>query len=521
MPAPYDYLPQPQDPFASVISGLRLGTGIAEVQAAQQARQMQQMQQEQALRQAEEVRRVGAALIANPNPTARDFVNYSLLLPKDQSERVIAGFKELESSQKQNQLQFGGQVLSALSANQPQEAVNLLRTRAEAEKNAGRPDQARVFEDSARFIEVDPKTGFATVATYLAVLPGGEKVIENAIKVGKVPIELRTAEAELDTKIANAKKADVDAQFAYPVASANLTKAQQEAIKAESDARFADLLNQGKVNFDRAQVNNLISQINDRTARLRLDEPKIQAQIAADLALVQERLAKANESLTAVPAGLQPDMNKAFVASATAKGQEEQFNSLASRITGVGTAWGRLGSFNEWIKKSTGSENAITELRQEYNRLRNTAAIQSLPPGPATDKDIQLALAGFPSETGNPQVIASFLRGVAKLKAVESAVEGARGEWMANNKGLLTRATKDFIAGDFTARAGETFPDLTKRIADQVSKRYLPTAEQQRGQTETLVQRIPGQTPTTPTAPTAPGVVDIMKQADLIISGGR
>ncbi len=92
---------------------------------------------------------------------------------------------------------------------------------------------------------------------------------------------------------------------------------------------------------------------------------------------------------------------------------------------------------------------------------------------------------------------------------------------MANNKGLLTRATKDFIAGDFTARAGETFPDLTKRIADQVSKRYLPPAEQQRLQTEAQLQIIPGQAPTAPTTPTAPGVVDIMKQADLIISGGR
>jgi len=69
-------------------------------------------------------------------------------------------------------------------------------------------------------------------------------------------------------------------------------------------------------------------------------------------------------------------------------------------------------------------------------------------------KDIAFALSGFPTETGNPQVIARFLRGMAKLKEIESSVENARGEWMANNKGLLNRAKTGFTAGDFAVNAG-------------------------------------------------------------------
>jgi len=515
MPAPYDYGVTPLDPFASVISGLKFGAGIADIQAAQQERQFQQEQRAQALRQAEMVRAEGAKLLANPNPSARDFINYSLLLPKDQAESVRQSFDMLNKDKQQSELKFGGQVLSALAANQAPEAVNLLRQRADAERNSGNPAQAKVYEDSARFIELDPTTGFATIGTYLAVLPGGEKIVENSIKVGRAPVDLREAEAKADKARLDAITAGVDANFAAAKAQAALNKAQAEAIKAASEAAFSDQLNRLNVLKETANINNLNSQISNRAAQLKLDAQNIQSQIV-------ERYAKIQEMANAVPAGLQPEMNKAFVAAAAAKGQEEQFNSLANRITNIGNAWGKLDSFTEWYKKSTGSENAVSELRQEYNRLRNSAAIQSLPPGPATDRDIQLALAGFPSETGNPQIIASFLRGIAKMKAVESAVEGARGEWMANNKGLLTRATRDFVAGDFSARAGESFADLTKRIADQVSKRYLPPEQAQAQQTERLVSQIPGAAPApAPRQQMPPGAVDIMNLADQIIRGQR
>lgn len=506
MVQPIQYDVSVADPFAATVKGLQLGASVVQAEEANRQLALQRLQQEQALQQAQMIQRVGAALIANPNPTGRDFINYANLLPKDQAESVRKNFETLEKANQDREIQFTSQLFSALQAKQPDVAKSLLETRIETERNSGRPDLAKASETMLGIINANPDAGFKFVGTMLATLPGGDKAIETVIKLNRAPVDLAKAEADLDSAKAKAEKDGVDALYAEPVARQKLNKATSEAITAASDAKFRDQANQLGLDQKNWDIKNAQSQIRERANKARLDEMNVNSQVL-------ERLANIQDKATSIPAGLQPDMNKAFVASATAKGQAEQFNSLASRITDIGNAWGSLGSFNEWIKKSTGSQNAVSELRQEYTRLRNSAAISALPPGPATDKDIALAMSGFPTETGDPQIIASFLRGVAKMKDIESSVESARGEWMANNKGLLNRAKTGFIAGDFAVNAGETFPDLTKRIADTVSKRYISPTQQQQATTETLLRQIPGNAPLVAT----PAVSDIRKQADAIL----
>lgn len=506
MVQPIQYDVSVADPFAATVKGLQLGASVVQAEEANRQLALQRLQQEQAFQQAQMVQRAGAALIANPNPTARDFVNYAMLLPKDQAESVRKNFETLEKANQDREIQFTSQLFSALQAKQPDVAKSLLETRIEAERNAGRPDLAKASETMLGIVNANPDAGFKFVGTMLATLPGGDKAIETAIKLNRAPVDLAKAEAELDSAKAKAEKDGVDALYAEPVARQKLSKETSEALKAKITAQFEEQViqsNLDKVNWD---IKNLQSQIKDRANKARVDEMNVNSQVL-------ERLANIQDKATSIPVVLQQDMNKAFTASATAKEQAKQYNSLSSRITDIGNAWGSLGSFNEWIKKSMGSQNAVSELRQEYTRLRNSAAISALPPGPATDKDVVFALSGFPTETGNPQVIARFLRGMAKLKEIESSVENARGEWMANNKGLLNRANKAFTAGDFAVNAGETFSDLTNRIADTVSKRYISSTEQQQATTEKLLRQIPGNAP--PVA--APAVSDMRKQADAIL----
>lgn len=506
MVQPIQYDISVADPFAATVKGLQLGASVVQAEEANRQLALQRLQQEQALQQAQMVQRAGAALIANPNPTARDFVNYAMLLPKDQAESVRKNFETLEKANQDREIQFTSQLFSALQAKQPDVAKSLLETRIEAERNAGRPDLAKASETMLGIVNANPDAGFKFVGTMLATLPGGDKAIETAIKLNRAPVDLAKAEADLDAAKADAIKKGVDAQFATPLAQQNLSKATSEALTAASDAKFRDQANQLGLDQKNWDIKNLQSQIRDRANKARLDEMNVNSQVL-------ERLANIQDKATSIPVGLQPDMNKAFAASATAKEQAKQYNSLSSRITDIGNAWGSLGSFSEWIKKSMGSQNAVSELRQEYTRLRNSAAISALPPGPATDKDIALAMSGFPTETGDPQIIARFLRGMAKMKDIESSVENARGEWMANNKGLLNRANKAFTAGDFAVNAGETFSDLTNRIADTVSKRYISPTEQQQATTETLLRQIPGNAPRV----AAPVVPDIVKEAEKII----
>jgi len=153
----------------------------------------------------------------------------------------------------------------------------------------------------------------------------------------------------------------------------------------------------------------------------------------------------------------------------------------------------------------------MTQLRQEYTRLRNTAAIKSLPPGPATDKDIAMALKGFPSDNASAGDLSSFLRGMAKLQDVDASINNAKTDWLAQNNGTLTRAKNTFVAGDYSTKPGETFNDFAQRIVGDVSKRYDPT------QQTSMVNQIPTDRTPRPAAPAA----NIRSQADAILRGGQ
>ena len=168
-------------------------------------------------------------------------------------------------------------------------------------------------------------------------------------------------------------------------------------------------------------------------------------------------------------------------------------------------------SASDFLKKGAGFQGGMTQLRQEYTRLRNTAAIKSLPPGPATDKDIAMALKGFPSENASATDLSSFLRGMAKLQDVDASINNAKTDWLANNRGTLTRAKDTFVAGDYATKPGETFNDFAQRIVVDVSKRYDPTTQ------PSLVNQIPTDRNPRPAA----AATDIKAQADAILRGGQ
>jgi hypothetical protein len=319
---------------------------------------------------------------------------------------------------------------------------------------------------------MNPQAASAAVGVLVSRLPGGKDALNAYAKVREEQRverlsgpQYRLAVAAADKGEADAKAAGVVAEFARPVAQANLTEAQSKAIKAASDARFADALNQAGLNAQNWNVRNVQNQINVRSRQLQLDEAKVGAE-------VQLTLARIGEIATSLPDQAKKDINAAAVTAGTAKQQAVQFNSLADRLEKEGGGYGVLARFAEWSAKATGNEDYMTQLRQEFTRLRNSAAVQSLPPGPATDRDIALVLEGFPAATADTRVMSSFLRGMAKLQDITSATENARVDWLSQNRGSLGRARQEFKAGDFTARPGETWVDLSQRIAADISQRY-------------------------------------------------
>jgi hypothetical protein len=100
--------------------------------------------------------------------------------------------------------------------------------------------------------------------------------------------------------------------------------------------------------------------------------------------------------------------------------------------------------------------------------MRNTAVLDMLPPGVASDKDIELALAAFPTETSSPANISGFLRGMAKLQAYEAAAESSKAEWIQQN-GTLGTAKAPMQVGNREVPKGARFTEFIQEYIPNTS----------------------------------------------------
>ncbi len=482
---PINYLAQVADPFAASLKGYASVDAIlnADAKRAELARQQQLQQQQQQLAMQEQAR-----FFTNPNPTMRDAARYASLLTPEQSKAFLPFMEGISKEKQQGILKSTGQTLSALQLN-PEIGINKLKQDALAARNSGDMEDAALFERLAE-AAADPKQGKAVVFQSLvartAGIPGAKEMFETFSK------GMETAREEA-------------------LAPSKLTQAQEEAKKAKSEAEikatealFSERLQQAGLTEKNWNVKNLQSQINDRAAKLNLDKQTTAATVA-------EKMSSIQKNLNDIPSDTRKLINESAVTAATAKQSADQFNDLAKRLDASGGGYGVFSSASDFLKKGAGFQGGMTQLRQEYTRLRNTAAIKSLPPGPATDKDIAMALKGFPSDNASAGDLSSFLRGMAKLQDVDASINNAKTDWLAQNNGTLTRAKNTFVAGDYSTKPGETFNDFAQRIVGDVSKRYDPT------QQTSLVNQIP--TDRTPRPAAAQN--NIRSQADAILAGGR
>jgi hypothetical protein len=418
-------------------------------------------------------------------------------------------------------LQQSGQVFSAFKAGQPEIAISLLDRQIEGKRNSGDEEGAKFLETWRNVAKENPKATEDYFGFTISQMPGGDKVIESAVKLGgelraqaKAPAELTQAIAAADKAVADATTAQATATNAADRAKADADKAVADANAAKVKAKYAEQVEIAGLNKTNWDINNLRSQIGDRSARLNLDTQKTAADVAAKMSDIQKNLSD-------IPADTRKLINESAVLAATSKQSAEQFNDLAKRLDEAGGGYGVFSSASDFLKKGAGFQGGMTQLRQEYTRLRNTAAIKSLPPGPATDKDIAMALKGFPSDNASAGDLSSFLRGMAKLQDVDASINNAKTDWLAQNNGTLTRAKNTFVAGDYATKPGETFNDFSQRIIGDVSKKYRSPEQTAEDRRQQLVSQIPTNQAQVPAAAAAAAPANIRSQADAILRGGQ
>ena len=510
---PINYGVQIADPTQSFLSAFQTGASI------QESRLKQEQQQQQLANQ--KLIQEGFAKLRQPNATAADYANLAMVLPETQAKSVRESFNMVSGERQNAALQQSGQVFSAFRSGQPEIAISLLDRQIEGKRNSGDEEGAKFLETWRNVAKENPKATEDYFGFTISQMPGGDKVIESAVKLGgelraqaKAPAELTQAIAAANKAVADATTAQATATNAADRAKADADKAVADANAAKVKAKYAEQVEIAGLNKTNWDINNLRSQIGDRSARLNLDTQKTAADVAAKMSDIQK-------NLTDIPADTRKLINESAVLAATSKQSAGQFNDLAKRLDEAGGGYGVFSSASDFLKKGAGFQGGMTQLRQEYTRLRNTAAIKSLPPGPATDKDIAMALKGFPSDNASAGDLSSFLRGMAKLQDVDASINNAKTDWLAQNNGTLTRAKNTFVAGDYATKPGETFNDFSQRIIGDVSKKYQSpeqTAEERRQQ---LVSQIPTNQAQVPAAAAAAAPANIRSQADAILRGGQ
>jgi hypothetical protein len=222
MPAPIDYGVQIPDPTQAFLGAFQTGASIQQAELKQQ-QQMQQMAQQKLIQE-------GFNKLRQPNASTQDVANLAMILPKEQSESVLKAWALKTDEQKQNALKETGQVVSALFAGENDLAQQYINNKAIARRNAGDEEGAKFLETWRGVTEVNPTASQRFFTAELLRLPGGEKIVENIIKV---QAEQREQEKQIPTLAelkAKAISAGVSAQNAPLIAAAELAKLKAETL---------------------------------------------------------------------------------------------------------------------------------------------------------------------------------------------------------------------------------------------------------------------------------------------------
>ncbi len=147
----------------------------------------------------------------------------------------------------------------------------------------------------------------------------------------------------------------------------------------------------------------------------------------------------------------------------------QKATSLADQFATIEGTEGSAGKIMAKWRSIAGLQEQKDILLAEFTGVVNSAALGGLPPGAASDKDIQMVLQGFPDQSYPPEAIASYMRGMAKMSALAAEKEKQRMQFMVQNQGIG-------VGIDSTTGKTVTFMDLWEaKTKDEGFADYMQT----------------------------------------------
>ena len=407
-----DYVKQVKSPFEAAVTGYQ----ISQTQQLEEAKR-QQLQQEK--QNAIEMQKELAELTADPSKINPKSINALMLKYPSMAESLKIPAERIDEQTRQNRIQQAQTTANYLRVGQPDKAIELLKSYKTGAENAGDVDTANSFDALITTIEESPEAGLLGLGAFQAANMKGEDFAASWEKIQSTQEKIK-----LEPTVLKQKLQDLE------IGEANINKLIIDA--KEGEARIK------KTNADAANV-------------------------AADTAIKKAQLGK--ERVVELTKDGEKLVNESVEKSVNSKSLAFQYRALADGLNENLTS-GLVGKAEEKIKSVWGSTDQVSRLRQEYQRLKNTQVLNSLPPGVASDKDIELATAAFPEATDNPETIALFLHGMSRLQEWDAAMNEFKATWV-NNNGNLGNLSKDMVIDGETYPAGTKFTEaLNRKIAN-------------------------------------------------------
>lgn len=152
--------------------------------------------------------------------------------------------------------------------------------------------------------------------------------------------------------------------------------------------------------------------------------------------------------------------------AATSRSSAASMEELASRWETDKPTAGIFGSAQSTWNKMTGSDTGLRDLRIRTSQFLNSQALKYLPPGPATDRDVELAREGVPTNMDDPSLVANWLRAQARNEKRAALYNDFRAEWI-SAQGNPGQAKAGANISGLDVKKGESFASAAKRYMTQ------------------------------------------------------
>ncbi|HCO6899666.1 TPA: phage DNA ejection protein [Escherichia coli] len=192
--------------------------------------------------------------------------------------------------------------------------------------------------------------------------------------------------------------------------------------------------------------------------RLALDQQEFGFKMQQAQEKAQQLISEAPKLSVNMEKGIETAVNNATASSNSAN----SMSALAQQFRAEKPTTGLFGNAQNMFAKLTGSDTTLRDLRIRQNALVNSQVLKFLPPGPATDRDVEIVRQGAPTDMDNPETVARWLDAMANLERRNAQFNEFKAEWMSANGNPGQSRNGGQILG-LDVKKGESLGSAVKR----------------------------------------------------------